>query len=89
MRPCWPPPAARGTGRLLRGSIVLGDADALPRRSTGSPVADALEALACAARAWLLRSGPRGSPWELAVALTGGRLLHGDAPDPPGCRCYA
>ena len=64
----------------VRWTIELSDADALPRRSTGSPVADALEALACAARAWLLRCGPRGSPWELAVALTGGRLLHGDPP---------
>jgi hypothetical protein len=67
----------------VRWTIELGDADALPRRPAGSPIADALEALACAARAWLLRCGPaRGSPWELAVALTGGRLLHGDPPAP-------
>jgi hypothetical protein len=31
-------------------TAVLGDADALPRRSTGSATADALEVLACAAR---------------------------------------
>jgi len=91
-----PPGTVRGWLRafarrsdLIRGCAVswtvdLSDADALPRRLTGSPTVDALEALACAARAWLLRCGPRGSPWELAVALTGGRLLHGDPSGPPG-----
>lgn len=62
----------------LSWTVGLSDAHALPRRLTGSATVDALEALACAARAWRLRCGPRGSPWELAVALTGGRLVHGE-----------
>lgn len=68
----------------VRWTIALGDGDALPRQPTGSPVTDTLEAVARAARAWRLRFGPRGSPWELAVALTGGRLLHGNPPGAPG-----
>lgn len=66
----------------VRWTIALSDADALPRLLSCQPITDALEALACATRAWVLRCGPRGSPWELAVALTGGRLLHGDPPAP-------
>jgi hypothetical protein len=57
-------------------TVELSDADALPRRLASSPTVAALEALGCAARACRLRFGPRGSPWELTVALTGG-LLHG------------
>jgi hypothetical protein len=44
---------------------------------------DALEALACAARAHVLRFGRHTESWELIVALTGGRLLHGRPRDPP------
>lgn len=85
----WLRAFARRSDQLRRcavsWTVVLGDADALPRRRwTGSPTADTLELLACAARAWLLRCGPDGSPWELAVALTGGWLLHGDPRAPPG-----
>jgi hypothetical protein len=40
----------------------------------GSDVADALEAIAVAARAWVLRFGP-GELWEIASRLSGGRLL--------------
>lgn len=47
----------------------------------GSPLADAVDALAITARACRLRLGMRGSPWELSVALTGG-LLHGRVRDP-------
>jgi hypothetical protein len=69
----------------VRWTISLGDGHALPRRSVGAPVADALETLACAARAWRLRFGPDDtSPSELVVALTGGGLLHGRPRDPPG-----
>jgi hypothetical protein len=65
-------------------TMTLGDGPALGRPS-GSAFADALDALACAARAWVLRFGPSAvSPWELIVALTGGALLYGRARDPPG-----
>jgi hypothetical protein len=40
----------------------------------GSDVADALEAIAVAARAWVLRFGP-GDPWQIASVLSGGVLL--------------
>jgi hypothetical protein len=40
----------------------------------GSGIADALEAIAVAARAWVLRFGP-GDPWRVACRLSGGLLL--------------
>jgi hypothetical protein len=40
----------------------------------GSGIADALEAIAITARAWVLRFGP-GAPWEIASRLSGGLLL--------------
>lgn len=40
----------------------------------GGGVADALEAIAVAARAWVLRFGP-GDPWRIASSLSGGVLL--------------
>jgi hypothetical protein len=40
----------------------------------GSGLADALEAIAVAARAWVLRFGP-GDPWRIASVLSGGVLL--------------
>jgi hypothetical protein len=40
----------------------------------GSGIADALEAIAVAARAWVLRFGP-GDPWRIACLLSGGALL--------------
>jgi transposase-like protein len=40
----------------------------------GSGVADALEAIAVAARAWVLRFGP-AEPWQVASRLSGGVLL--------------
>jgi hypothetical protein len=42
--------------------------------SAGSDVADALEAIAVAARAWALRFGP-AEAWEIASRLSGGLLL--------------
>jgi transposase-like protein len=42
--------------------------------SAGSGVADALEAIAVAARAWVLRFGP-AEPWQVASRLSGGVLL--------------
>ena len=40
----------------------------------GSDVADALEAIAVAARVWVLRFGP-GDPWQIASRLSDGTLL--------------
>jgi hypothetical protein len=40
----------------------------------GSGIADALEAIAVAARAWVLRFGP-GDSWRIASVLSGGVLL--------------
>ena len=45
----------------------------------GSPVADALEAIAVAVRAWVLRFGP-GDAWRIASRLSGGLLLATRAP---------
>ena len=48
----------------------------------GSGVADALEAIAVAARAWVLRFGP-GDPWRIVSVLSGGVLLATRAPAYP------
>lgn len=45
----------------------------------GGGIADALEALAVAVRAWVLRFGP-GDPWQVASRLCGGMLLATRAP---------
>jgi Domain of unknown function (DUF6431)/Homeodomain-like domain len=50
------------------------DAELGPIVPAGSGVADALEAVAIAARAWVLRFGP-GDPWQIASRLSGGMLL--------------
>jgi len=57
------------------------DASFTPSRPTGSPLADAVEALGTLARACRARLGMRAGAWELAVMLTGG-LLHGRPRDP-------
>ena len=59
------------------------DPTARPLPPAASPLAGALDALGEAARASRLQLGMRASPWELAVALTGG-LLQGRPRDPPG-----
>jgi hypothetical protein len=79
--------AARRRAELLRCSGV-GWAHALDAEQgaimpAGSPLGNAVQALATAARAWVLRLGHSDAcPWELAVFMTGG-LLHGDPPIPP------
>jgi hypothetical protein len=45
----------------------------------GSAIADALEAIAVAARAWIRRFGP-GDVWQVACRLSGGLLLATRAP---------
>jgi transposase-like protein len=51
----------------------------------GSGVADALEAIAVAVRAWVLRFGP-GDVWRVACRLSGGLLLATRAPAYPWAR---
>jgi hypothetical protein len=47
--------------------------------AAGSGIADALEAIAVAVRAWVLRFGP-GDSWSVASRLSGGMLLATRAP---------
>jgi hypothetical protein len=54
-------------------AVVL-DPELGPVLPAGSGVADALEAIAVAVRAWVLRFGP-GDPWRIASVLSGGVLL--------------
>lgn len=51
------------------------DPVAAPLAPTGSATGDAVEALACAARAAALRLGHPGEPWAMVNSLTAGRLL--------------
>jgi Domain of unknown function (DUF6431) len=54
-----------------------------PVLPAGGVLADALEAVAVAARAWVLRFG-RGELWRIAAALSGGALLcNTSCPFPP------
>jgi hypothetical protein len=61
------------SGRISRGVRLrwIRSWGVLP---AGSVVADALEAIAVAARAWVLRFGP-DDPWRIASRLSGGVLL--------------
>jgi hypothetical protein len=54
--------------------VVALDPELGPVLPAGSAVADALEAIAVAVRAWVLRFG-RGDPWQIASWLSGGMLL--------------
>ena len=58
---------------FTRLAVVL-DPELGPIAPTGSGVADALEAIAIAARAWVLRFGP-ADPWQIASRLSAGMLL--------------
>jgi len=58
---------------FTRWALLL-DAELGPVLPAGSSVADALEAVAVAARAWVLRFGP-GDLWRIASSLSGGVLL--------------
>lgn len=58
---------------FTRWAVVL-DAEQGSVLPAGGGVADALEAVAVAARAWVLRFGP-GDPWRIASVLSGGVLL--------------
>jgi len=65
--------AAQVRAHFTRCAVAL-DAEQGPVLAAGSSVADALEAVAVAARAWVLRFGP-GDPWRIAGVLSGGALL--------------
>ena len=58
---------------FTRWAFVL-DPELGPVIPAGSEVADALEAIAIAVRAWVLRFGPVAA-WSVASTLSGGRLL--------------
>ena len=58
---------------FTRWAVAL-DPELGPVLPAGSGVADALEAIAVAARAWVLRFGP-GDPWRIASVLSGGRAV--------------
>nr|WP_249019413.1 DUF6431 domain-containing protein [Conexibacter sp. S30A1] len=63
---------------FTRCAIVL-DPELGPIMPAGSVVADALEAIAVTARAWVLRFGPV-DPWPVVSRLSGGVLLATRAP---------
>ena len=65
--------AAQVRAHFTRCAVAL-DAELGPVLPAGNGVADALEAVAVAARAWVLRFGP-GDPWRIAGVLSGGALL--------------
>ncbi|MDQ5834515.1 MAG: helix-turn-helix domain-containing protein [Actinomycetota bacterium] len=74
--------ADRIGAHFTRWAVAL-DPELGPVLPGGSGVADALEAIAVAARAWVLRFGP-GDPWRIASLLSGGALLgNTSAPFPP------
>ena len=58
---------------LTRCAVVL-DPELGPVLPAGGGVADAVEVIAVAARAWVLRFGP-ADPWQVASRLSGGELL--------------
>jgi hypothetical protein len=61
-------------GYFTRWGVAL-DPEVGPVMPAGSGVADALEAVAVAARAWVLRFGAGEEVWRVACRLSGGLLL--------------
>ena len=61
------------SGRIAGVAVAL-DPELGAMLPAGSEVADALEAMAVAARAWVLRFGP-AEPWQIASRLSVGMLL--------------
>jgi len=79
--------AARGElvrGHFTRCAVAL-DPELGPMLPAGSGIADALEAIAVAVRAWVLRFGP-GDPWRVVSRLSGGLLLATRVPAYPWAR---
>jgi Homeodomain-like domain len=65
--------AERIRSHFTRWAVAL-DSQLGPVLPAGSAVRDAVEAIAVAARAWVLRFGP-GDPWRIASVLSAGALL--------------
>ena len=65
--------AGQVRAHFTRWAVAL-DPELGPVLPAGSGVADALEAIAIAARGWVLRFGP-GEVWPIAAVLSGGGLL--------------
>ena len=65
--------AERIRAHFTRCAVAL-DPELAPVMPVGSGVADALEAIAVAGRAWVLRFGS-AEPWQIASRLSGGMLL--------------
>lgn len=65
--------AERIRAHFTRWAVAL-DVEIGALLPAGGSVADALEAIAVAARAWVLRLG-HGDPWRVASVLSGGVLL--------------
>ena len=63
---------------FTRCAVAL-DPELGPVMPAGSGIADGLEVIAVAARAWVLRFGP-ADPWSVVSRLSGGRLLATRAP---------
>ncbi|TMM06636.1 MAG: hypothetical protein E6G05_03905 [Actinobacteria bacterium] len=74
--------AGQVRAHFTRWAVAL-DPELGPVLPAGSGVADALEAIAIAARGWVLRFGP-GEVWPIAAVLSGGVLLcNTSCPFPP------
>jgi hypothetical protein len=74
--------AGQVRAHFTRCAVAL-DPELGPVMPAGSGIADALEAIAVAARAWVLRFGPAAA-WRVVSALSGGRLLcNTSSPFPP------
>lgn len=65
--------AGRIRAHFTRWAVAL-DVEIGAVLPAGGSVADAVEAIAVAARAWVLRFGP-GDPWRIASVMSGGVLL--------------
>ena len=65
-------------GYFTRCAVVL-DPELGPVMPAGSGIADAVEVIAVATRAWVLRFGP-ADPWPVVSRLSGGGLLATRAP---------
>ncbi len=65
--------AERIRAHFTRWAVAL-DCEIGALLPAGGSVADALEAIAVAARVWVLRFGP-GHPWRIASSLSGGVLV--------------
>jgi len=74
--------AEQARAHFMRWAFAL-DPELGPVMPAGGVLADALEAIAVAVRAWVLRFGPAGA-WQLICALSGGVLLcNTSCPFPP------